>query len=171
MRWFLAAALSLGLPLLLQGCCPGPQAFASGTWARTRTGVEPGVLAVLDLDRNLIATPPAEDKGTRSSDGLYSVVKVKLWLEGAQARTRHEQLRLSPLFIRQQQGQVVAQYPLPEEAFRDSGTLELTLPLKSGDGKPLPRGQYALQVFLQGPEDLYPTLAQVDLVVTGCEFY
>lgn len=171
MRCFLAAALSLGLSLPLQGCCPGPQALASGTWARTRTGVEPGVLAVLDLDRNLIATPPAEDKGTRSSDGLYSVVKVRLWLEGERARNRHEQLRLSPLFIRQQQGQVVAQYPLPEETFRDSGTLELALPLRTGEGQPLPRGRYALQVFLQGPEDVYPTLAQVDLVVTGCEFY
>lgn len=171
MRWFPVAALSLGLSLLLQGCCPGPQALASGTWARTRTGVRPGVLAVLDLDRNLIATPPAEDKGTRSSDGLYSVVKVRLWLEGDQAQAHREQLRLSPLFIRQQQGQVVARYPLPEEALRDSGTLELPLPLKTDEGQPLPRGQYALQVFLQGPDDLYPTLAQVDLVVTGCEFY
>lgn len=165
------APLLFLLSPVLPGCCPGPRELAGGTWARSRTGLDSGSFAVLDVDRNLIAFPPAEDKGTRSADETYSLVTVKLWLEGGPARVDQEQLRLSPLLVRQQQGRLVARHPLPEQAFRETGRVELTVPLRGDDGKPLPPGQYELQVFLNRPDDAYPTLAQVDLVVRGCEFY
>jgi hypothetical protein len=165
------AALILLLSLLVQGCCPGPHALAAGTWARSRTGLGAGVLAVLDVDRNLIAFPPAEDQGARSADGSHSLVTMRLWLEGDPLPFERGKLRLSPLFIRQQHGQVVARHPLSEEVFHKDGVLELAIPLKTEEGKPLPMGKYALQVYLQGPDDPYPTLAQVDLVVRSCVYY
>jgi hypothetical protein len=171
MRSLCITAASLVLALVLPGCCPGPKELAAGTWARSRTGLGSGTLAVLDIDRNLIAFPPAEDTGARSADGSHSLVTVKLWLEGDPSRLEPERLRLSPLFVRQQQGQIVAQHPLPEETFHKAGVIELAVPLTTDDGKPLPLGQYALQVFLQRPDEPYPALAQVELIVRGCAFY
>ena len=49
--------------------------------------------------------------------------------------------------------------------------LVLSLALPGCCPGPKEVGQYALQVFLQGPDDAYPTLAQVDLVVRSCAVY
>ncbi|MCY1040053.1 hypothetical protein OV208_01880 [Corallococcus sp. bb12-1] len=152
----------------LSGCCPGPRQYGAGLQAFAKARVDNHILAVLRLDRTLIAFPPAQDEGTRVASGSVSVIETSLEVEFPPGQ---EGLRVAGLMIRDGEGWVVSRQSFGQEQVVRAQTLRSRLELKGREGKPLPPGEYTVEALLFSASEGEPTVVQARFRLASCAFY
>ncbi|WP_375745342.1 hypothetical protein NR800_11440 [Corallococcus interemptor] len=172
-RWIPAGIATVAVLLQglgLSGCCPGPRQFSAGLQSFAKARVANRILAVLRLDRTLIAFPPAEDQGTRDASGSVSVIETSLELEFPSELERQEGLRVAGLQIRNGEGWVVSRQSAGQEPVVRTQTLRSRLELKDREGQPLPPGEYTVEALLFSEPDGEPTVVQARFRLAPCAF-
>ncbi|MBN8227984.1 hypothetical protein JYK02_10740 [Corallococcus macrosporus] len=171
-RWTLAGIATLGVLVQgVSGCCPGPRQLGSGLQAFSQARVDNRILAVLRLDRTLIAFPPQEDKGTRVASGSLSVIETTLEVRFPSGPERPEGLRVAGLMIRNGEGWVVSRQSFDQEQVVQAQTLRSRLELKGREDQPLPPGEYTVEALLYSEPAGEPTVVQTRFRLASCAFY
>ncbi|WP_147444936.1 hypothetical protein [Corallococcus sp. CA053C] len=173
-RWTPAGIATLAVLVQgvgLSGCCPGPRQYGAGLQAFAKARVDNRILAVLRLDRTLIAFPPAQDEGTRVDSGGVSVIETSLEVEFPTGQERQEGLRVAGLMIRDGEGWVVSRQSFGQEQVVRAQTLRSRLELKGQEGKPLPPGEYTVEALLFSEPEGAPTVVQARFRLASCAFY
>ncbi|NRD49896.1 hypothetical protein [Corallococcus exiguus] len=171
-RWIPAGIATMALlGVGLSGCCPGPRQFGAGLQSFAKARVDNRILAVLRLDRTLIAFPPEQDEGTRVASGSVSVIETSLQVEFPSGQERQEGLRVAGILIRDREGWVVSRQSFEQEQVVQAQTLRSQLELKGPEGNPLPPGEYTVEALLFSEPESEPTVVQARFRLASCAFY